>query len=139
MLIRAQREQMRYQMRGLRRTSILGPILLIAVGVLFLLIQTGRLDRRYFWDWYGHWWPLLLVGAGVVLLAEWAFDQFAVRTTPAPRYRRSLGGGVFTLLLLFGITGVIAEHYPLPRPSRLVLQRLEYRPRHARRVPRRQA
>ena len=61
---RAQREQMRYQMRGMRRGSVLGPILLIAIGVVFLLIQTGRLDHDHFWGWYGHWWPLLLVGAG---------------------------------------------------------------------------
>ena len=41
----AQSDQMRYQMRGMRRGSVLGPILLIAIGVVFLLIQTGRLDH----------------------------------------------------------------------------------------------
>ena len=35
---RAQRDQMRYQMRSMRRGSILGPILLIAIGIVFLLI-----------------------------------------------------------------------------------------------------
>src|ERR1035438_3818123 len=69
---RAQREQMRYQMRRMRRGSVLGPILLIAVGIVFLLMETGRLDHQRFWAWYGHWWPLLLVAAGAVVLAEWA-------------------------------------------------------------------
>src|ERR1019366_3432872 len=98
--IRAQRDQVRLQMRSLRRGSVLGPILLIAIGVLFLLIETGRLDHQRFWEWYGHWWPLLLVVAGVVLLAEWTFDQVHLRDPQRPPYRRSLGGGGFLLLLL---------------------------------------
>src|ERR1700730_14415329 len=73
--IRAQAAQMRYQLRSQRRGSILGPILLISIGVLFLLLESGHLDRNLFWDWYGHWWPLLLVVAGVIVLAEWVFDQ----------------------------------------------------------------
>src|ERR1700679_2284591 len=91
---RAQRDQLRYQMRGMRRGSILGPILLIAIGIVFLLIQTGRIDHTRFWGWYGQWWPLLLVGAGVVVLAEWAMDQHLLRDPKRPQYRRSLGGGI---------------------------------------------
>jgi DUF4097 and DUF4098 domain-containing protein YvlB len=105
---RAQMRQMRYQMRGMRRGSVLGPILLIAIGVVFLLIQSGRLDHDHFWGWYGHWWPLLLVGAGVVVMAEWALDQMAMRDPERPAYRRSLGGGVIFLLLLFVIAGISA-------------------------------
>ena len=56
----------------MRRGSILAPLLLTTVGVMFLLIQRGRIDRVHFWSWYGQWWPLLLVGAGLVVLAEWA-------------------------------------------------------------------
>lgn len=106
---RAQREQIRFQMRSMRRGSVLGPILLIAVGVVFLLIQTGRIDHSHFWAWYGHWWPLLLVGAGCAVLLEWAIDQYLMRDPQRPPYRRSLGGGVFTLLLIFVVTGIIAE------------------------------
>jgi Putative adhesin/Domain of unknown function (DUF5668) len=106
---RAQREQMRYQMRSMRRGSILGPLILIAIGVVFLLIQAGRLNNLRFWDWYGRWWPLLLVIAGCAVLAEWALDQYVLRDPQKPAYRRSLGGGVVFLLLFFVVTGVIAN------------------------------
>jgi DUF4097 and DUF4098 domain-containing protein YvlB len=108
--IRAQRDQVRLQMRSLRRGSVLGPILLISVGVLFLLIESGRLDHQRFWEWYGHWWPLLLVVAGVVLLAEWTFDQVHLRNPQRPPYRRSIGGGVFMLILILGIVGLVASN-----------------------------
>jgi DUF4097 and DUF4098 domain-containing protein YvlB len=119
--IRAQRDQVRFQMRSLRRGSVLGPILLITIGVLFLLIESGRLDHQRIWGWYGHWWPLLLVVAGVVLLAEWTFDQYHLRDPQRPPYRRSIGGGVFTLLLILGIVGYIASNVngPLSGHSRL--------------------
>jgi DUF4097 and DUF4098 domain-containing protein YvlB len=105
--VRAQRDQVRFQMRGLRRGSVLGPILLIAIGVLFLLMETGRLDHQMFWEWYGHWWPLMLVAGGVVLLAEWTFDQYHMRDPHRPPYRRSFGGGIFLLLLILGTAGLI--------------------------------
>jgi DUF4097 and DUF4098 domain-containing protein YvlB len=108
--LRTERDQMRYQWRSLRRGSILGPTLLIGLGVLFLLIQTGHLDHARFWAWYGQWWPLLLVGAGVILLAEWAFDQLYLRDPQRPPYRRSVGGGVITMLLVLGIVGVVGRH-----------------------------
>jgi DUF4097 and DUF4098 domain-containing protein YvlB len=108
---RAQRDQMRYQMRSMRRGSILGPILLIAVGLIFLLIQTGHLDRNRFWEWYGHWWPFLLVGAGLVVLAEWAADQYLMRDPQRPPYRRSVGGGVVLLLLIFAGFGAVATQF----------------------------
>jgi DUF4097 and DUF4098 domain-containing protein YvlB len=106
---RAQRDQMRYEMRSHRRSSIVGPLLLIAVGVIFLLIETGKLDYHAFWGWYGRWWPALLVIAGVVVLAEWALDQYYLRDPQQTPYRRSLGGGVVTLLLLVGIVGFVAS------------------------------
>jgi len=106
-MLRAQRDAYRYQTRGLRRSSILGPIVLITMGILFLLVQTGRLEGHRLWDWYGRFWPSLLVGAGVILLLEWAYDQYAQSDSDQPRYRRRVGGGVFTLLVLLGITGVV--------------------------------
>ena len=108
--IRAQRDQVRFRMRSLRRSSALGPILLIAIGVLFLLFETGRVDRELFWGWYGHWWPVLLVVAGVVVLCEWLLDEFWMRNPQRTPYRRTLGGGVFLLLLMLGFAGYAVNH-----------------------------
>ena len=106
-MLRAQRDAYRYQARGMRRSSILGPLVLISVGIVFLLIQTGRIQAYRFWEWYGRFWPFLLVGAGVIMLLEWAFDQYMQSDSTQPQYRRRVGGGVFTLLLLLGLTGVV--------------------------------
>jgi DUF4097 and DUF4098 domain-containing protein YvlB len=106
-MIRAQRETYRYQARSMRRSSILGPLILITLGVIFLLVQSGHLQGYRLWEWYGRFWPFLLVGAGVVMLLEWAYDQYAHSDSTQPRYRRSVGGGIITLLILLAITGVI--------------------------------
>jgi DUF4097 and DUF4098 domain-containing protein YvlB len=106
-MLRAQRDAYRYQTRAMRRSSILGPLVLITLGIVFLLVQTGRLQAHRLWDWYGRFWPFLLVGAGVVMLLEWAYDQYAQSDSAQPRYRRRVGGGVFTLLILLAITGVV--------------------------------
>lgn len=106
--VRAQREMYRAQVRGLRHSSVVGPLVVIAVGVLFLLVQIGRLPAQFLWNWYGRWWPLLLIGIGVIRLAEWGFDQMNQRDLPpsAPHPRRVLGGGVIALLLLLAGTGI---------------------------------
>jgi Putative adhesin len=106
-MLRAQREAYRYQSRSLRRSSILGPLVLITVGIIFLAVQTGHLQGYRLWEWYGRFWPFLLVGAGVVMLLEWAYDQHAQSDPTQPRYRRRVGGGVFTLLVLLAFTGVV--------------------------------
>jgi len=100
---------MRWQMRALRRGSVLGPILLIGAGIVFLLIQTGRVDRHEFIESYAHWWPLLLVGAGLVVLAEWGLDQLHMSDPDRPQYRRSIGGGAIVLLLFFAFAGICAD------------------------------
>ena len=106
-MLRAQREAYRYQTRSLRRSSILGPLVLITVGIVFLLVQTGHLQGYRLWEWYGRFWPFLLVGAGVVMLLEWAYDQYAQSDPTEPRYRRRVGGGVFAVLVVLAFTGVV--------------------------------
>ena len=92
----------------MRRGSIVGPLLVVAIGIVFLLVQTGRLRSYSLWAWYGRWWPLLLVGVGVVLLVEWAFDRSAAqRDGNIPYARHRVGGGVIFLLIFLGITGAI--------------------------------
>ncbi|MHB1020912.1 MAG: DUF4097 family beta strand repeat-containing protein [Acidobacteriaceae bacterium] len=105
--MRAQRYQMRAQMRYARRGSMLGPIILIGIGIVALLIQMGRIPAFYFWQWYAHWWPLLLVGAGVLLLLEWVLDQMFNHT--GRPMRRGVGGGVIFLLVLLVVIGAIAS------------------------------
>ena len=114
---RAQRDAVRWQMRSMRRASVVGPLLLIAIGVTFFLLQTGRLNYQNFWGWYGHWWPLLLVLAGLIVLAEWMLDQFLLRNPEHPRFRRSLGAGVFILLLFMVGAGIFASYGVRPLHS----------------------
>jgi len=106
--IRAQmRVQMRAQRRALRRSSIIGPLLLIALGVVFLLIEMGRISWYQAGFWYSRWWPLVLVGIGIVVLIEWIVDQ-RLYSGDAP-YRRTLGGGVVLLLILLVGTGLVSN------------------------------
>ena len=106
-MLRAQREAYRYQARSLRRSSILGPLVLITVGIVFLLVQTGHLQGYRLWEWFGRFWPFVLVGAGVVMLLEWAYDQYVQSDPTQPRYRRRAGGGVFTILAVVAIVGIV--------------------------------
>lgn len=85
-----------------RPRSIVGPLVLITIGVLFLLRTTGVISFQSFRNWMVHYWPLLLIFWGVAKLLEhiWARQH----GEPAPR----LGaGGVILLIfvILFG-TGV---------------------------------
>jgi DUF4097 and DUF4098 domain-containing protein YvlB len=86
---------------GPRVPSAIGPILLVGAGVIALLVVSGRLDAGAFWAWYGQWWPLLLIGAGVALLGEWALDMR--RRIPV---RRS--GSFVGILIFLGILGAMA-------------------------------
>jgi len=107
---RAQRDAMRAQRHswkgaygyGPRVPSVVGPIILIGAGIVALLVMTGHIDSAEFWSWYGRWWPLLLIGAGVALLGEWALDM--KRQTPIRR-----GGNFVGILILLAIMGMFAS------------------------------
>jgi DUF4097 and DUF4098 domain-containing protein YvlB len=86
---------------GPRVPSVVGPILLIGVGIVALLIVTGHINSADFWSWYGRWWPLLLIGAGLAMLGEWALDLR--RQTPVHR-----GGNFVGILILLAIIGLFA-------------------------------
>jgi DUF4097 and DUF4098 domain-containing protein YvlB len=90
--------------RQLRRPSLVRPILLIGVGVVALLIQTGALSGYTFWDWYIRWWPLVLIGVGVLLLGEW----YMQRNQP---YAGRFGfGGLLALLIFLPLLGLLGRH-----------------------------
>jgi DUF4097 and DUF4098 domain-containing protein YvlB len=83
---------------GPRVPSVVGPIILIGVGVVALMLLTGHLDASHFWNWYGHWWPMLLIGAGLLMLGEWTLDLR--RDLPVRR-----GGSFVGLLILLAFLG----------------------------------
>ena len=107
-MYKAQRDAYRAQYRGMRRGSIVGPILVIAIGVLFLLVQTHKLPADRLWNWFGNYWPILLIGIGTVVLAEWGIDQFLHRNEQ-PYFRRSIGGGVVALIIVMVVLGIVFE------------------------------
>ncbi len=84
---------------GPRVPSVVGPIILVGVGVVALLVYSGRISAADFWSWYGRWWPLLLIGAGLALLGEWALDLR--RETPVRR-----GGSFVGILILLAFLGL---------------------------------
>lgn len=102
---RAQRDQMKMYWRGQRRTSLIGPLLLITIGVMVFLIHSGNISAGRFFSWYGHWWPLLFIAVGVLRLAEWAIDR-AKAPADAPPMRYSVGGGVIFVLVVLAMLGV---------------------------------
>jgi DUF4097 and DUF4098 domain-containing protein YvlB len=85
-----------------RVPSIVGPLILIAIGIVALLVVTGHIAANSFWTWYAHWWPLLLIGAGLALLGEWTLDTR--RQTPVRRTGSFVG-----LLILMAFLGLCAS------------------------------
>jgi hypothetical protein len=103
------REQYRMQQRSLRRRSIVGPLVLLTLGVIFLLEQTGRLSWAHSFEWYAQWWPAVLIVAGVILLAEWVFDQAHMEEMGRPASTHVLSGGAVFLLILLAAVGLSAR------------------------------
>lgn len=101
---RAQREQWRAYNRSIYRTSIVGPILLITLGVLFLYEHFGPLSMGEFMDRYAKWWPLLLIGIGVVRIIEWSVVRN--RTYDGVPVRYVMGGGTRFLIFLLIFLGI---------------------------------
>jgi DUF4097 and DUF4098 domain-containing protein YvlB len=100
---RAARHQLRAQRRSLRRGSIVGPLIVVALGVIFLLAQTGNVSWGQLLEWYGRWWPAVLIAAGVILLLEWMIDQHRANSAG---HIRVVGGGVIFLLILLALAGI---------------------------------
>ncbi|MFZ1084917.1 MAG: DUF4097 family beta strand repeat-containing protein [Terracidiphilus sp.] len=116
---RAQRDAWKAQQRAMkagyagpyvpRVPSFVGPILLIGVGVIALLVMTGHIAADQFWDWSWHWWPMLLICAGLLMLGEWALDMR--RGIPVRR-----GGGYVGILILLVVLFFVAAAIHHVRP-----------------------
>lgn len=87
-------------MSAYRRGSIIGPVLLIALGTFFLYanLRPG-LDT---WPLLSRYWPLFLVFLGLGRLG----DHFRQRRDPHSVSRAWLGGGEIAILLLVVILGI---------------------------------
>ncbi len=105
---RQQRDARRAYQRINRAPSVIGPLTLIAVASVVLLVHNGRLTFGALLNWYSRWWPALLIGFGVLRLAEWGIDR-ASRRADQPPVRYSLGGGVVALLIFVSLLGVAAQ------------------------------
>src|SRR6266536_817987 len=82
--------------------SIAGAIVLILIGLLFLLMTMGMLDRYSMWMLFARYWPARLILWGIIKLIEHEQAKRAVLPTPG------IGvGGVFLLIFLIG-AGLIA-------------------------------
>jgi hypothetical protein len=102
---RVQRAQWKMQRRLLRRRSIVGPLVLLTCGLVFLLAQTGQVSWAGVVYWYERWWPMVLIAAGLILVAEWALDHARVDAQGRVMGTRTLGGGVIFLLILLAVAG----------------------------------
>lgn len=99
------RDQARMQKRMLQHRSVSGPVLLIAVGITLLLLQTGRLRWNDVLTWLSLWWPAILIATGAVMILEWVLDHQRSATQGGLPPRRILGGAATALLLLVAAAG----------------------------------
>lgn len=83
------------------RRSISGPVILISIGILFLLGTMGYLNWARLGHWFAHYWPVILIVAGVIKLIEYqAAQRQGVRAS-------GLGaGGIFFIIvvIVLGLT-----------------------------------
>jgi DUF4097 and DUF4098 domain-containing protein YvlB len=84
------------------RRSISGPIMLISIGILFLLGTMGYLNWARLAHWFAHYWPVILIVAGVIKLIEYqAAQRQGVRAS-------GLGAGSIFLIILVIVFGLTA-------------------------------
>lgn len=105
----------------MKRRSVVGPVLLIVIGALFL-IKNIRPEIPLF-DLFGHYWPFLLIGWGLFRLGE--IFYWAASSRPLPR--SGLSGGEWALVVLIciiGSTAMASRRFSWPN-SRITMRGLE--------------
>jgi Putative adhesin/Domain of unknown function (DUF5668) len=93
-----------------RQRSFAGPIVLILIGVAFLL-RNLHLVNWEFWEWFGKYWPALLILWGVIKLFE--YQQAKSAGQPAP----GIGAGGVVLIIVLASFGFSAHKYHQLRDS----------------------
>ncbi len=83
----------------MRRSSLIGPLLLILIGGLFLL--NNLRPELPLLEIMGRYWPFLLIGWGVLRLLEILF--WTVRRRPLPA--AGVSGGEWALIVLIAVIG----------------------------------
>jgi len=94
------------QNRGVRSSSVVFPLLLIAIGVMVLIARANpNFDP---WPVLQHYWPLILifVGAGMIL------DRARRPQSPDQPAPFPIGSTIGTLLFLLVIVCLIWRHHP---------------------------
>jgi DUF4097 and DUF4098 domain-containing protein YvlB len=86
-----------------RPRSIFGPVVLTAIGIVLLLVTTGRMSWSTFSYGFAKYWPLLLILWGVAKLAEYLWAR--QKGYPSPR----LGAGSVVFLIFFIMFGITAS------------------------------
>jgi len=82
------------------RRSLVGPVILILIGTLFLAKEFIGISV---WAMFARWWPVLLILAGLIKIAEY---EWARRSgDPGTRF----GGGSAALLIFIAIFGLTAS------------------------------
>jgi hypothetical protein len=107
----------------MRRRSLVGPLVLILIGALFL-INNFRPDLRLFTLFAGEYWPFLIIGFGVLRLIE--VLVLAAQSKPLPGGRGGGGGGEIFLVILLCLAGTIfyqvSRHAPSIRIGRRTME-----------------
>jgi DUF4097 and DUF4098 domain-containing protein YvlB len=91
------------------RASVAGPLVLIAIGVLFLLHAVS--PEFHIGEMLAQFWPFLLIGWGVIALLE--ICVLALRGAPLPV--NGVSGGGWLLVILISIAGLIT--FEVRRPD----------------------
>lgn len=77
------------------RRSLSGPIILIAIGGIFLLGTMGVLHWGNLAHWFAHYWPVILIVAGIIKLIEYQAAQRA-----GTRASGIGAGGIFLIIMV---------------------------------------
>jgi len=84
------------------RRSLSGPIILITIGGIFLLGTMGLLNWGSLAHWFAHYWPVILIVAGIIKLIEY---QAAQREGTRPS---GIGAGGVFLIIMVVFLGLLA-------------------------------